>query len=106
MRTNRLASIYQRGILTTGGSDWYITDLNALKGINAATKMHNKNERLSSYQAVKLYTSNAAKLSFDENRLGMIKKGMQTDFVCLEGDIFQTEKIDNIKIKKVIKSGV
>ena len=106
LRTNRLASIYQRGILTTGGSDWYITDLNALKGINAATKMHNKNERLSSYQAVKLYTSNAAKLSFDENRLGMIKKGMQTDFVCLEGDIFRTEKIDKIKIKKVIKSGV
>ncbi|MBC8385427.1 MAG: amidohydrolase [Candidatus Cloacimonetes bacterium] len=104
-RTNRFASIYQRGILITGGSDWYITDLNALKGINAAAKMHNKNERLTPYQAVELYTSNAAKLSFDENRLGALAKGFQADFVCLEEDIFQAEEIDKIKVKRVVKKG-
>jgi len=104
-RTNRLASIYKRGILITGGSDWYITDLNALKGINAATKMHNKEERLTPYQAVELYTSNAAKLSFDENRIGKIDKGLQADFVSLEDDIFQVEEIDKIKIRMVVKKG-
>jgi len=104
-RTNRLASIYQRGIPVTGGSDWYITALYALKGINAATKMHQKNERLTPFQAIELYTSNAAKLSFDENRIGKISKGMQADFVCLENDIFRTEKIDEIEIRMVVKNG-
>ena len=103
--TNRLASIYKRGILITGGSDWYITELNALKGINAATKMHNKKERLTPYQAIELYTSNAAKLSFDENRIGKIDKGLQADFVCLVDDVFQTTEIDKIKIRMVVKRG-
>ena len=55
-RTNRLASIYNRGILLTGSSDWYITEMNALKGIDAAVRIHNENERLTPYQAVEIYT--------------------------------------------------
>lgn len=105
-RTNRLASIYNRGILITGGSDWYITDLNALKGIDAAVRIHNPYERLSKFQALELYTSNAAQLSSDENRLGRIKKELQADFVCLDEDIFKSENINKIKINSVIKKGI
>jgi predicted amidohydrolase YtcJ len=105
-RTNRLASIYNRGILITGGSDWYITDLNALKGIDAAVRIHNPYERLSKFQALELYTSNAAQLSSDENRLGRIKKELQADFVCLDEDIFKSENINKIKVNSVIKKGI
>ena len=105
LRTNRLNSISERGILLTGGSDWYITDLNALAGIDAATGIHNPKERISSYRAVELYTKNAAKLSHNENDFGCISKGMNADFVCLGKDIFYTSEIDKIKIYAVVKRG-
>jgi len=105
-RTTRLASIYKRDILLTGGSDWYITEINALKGIDAAVRINNPNERLTPYQAVKIYTANAAALSFDENRFGSITPGLEADLVCLEQDIFSSKDIRNISIKQVIKKGV
>ncbi len=105
LRTNRLASIYKRGILLTGSSDWYITEMNALKGIDAATRIHNENERLSAYQAVEIYTKNAAELSFDEDRLGTLEVGRQADFICLQDDIFTSGSIAEIKIAAVIKKG-
>ncbi|MCK4312196.1 MAG: amidohydrolase, partial [Candidatus Cloacimonetes bacterium] len=104
-RTNRLASIYNRGILLTGSSDWYITEMNALKGIDAAVRIHNENERLTPYQAVELYTKNAARLSFDEDRLGTIEIGKQADMVCLNEDIFSSKSIADIEINFVIKKG-
>lgn len=104
-RTNRLASIYQRNILLTGGSDWYITEINALKGIDAAVRIHNPAERLTPFQAVKIYTSNAAALSFDEDKIGTLQNGRQADFVCLKEDIFQSNNISNIAITQVIKKG-
>lgn len=105
LRTNRLASIYKRGILLTGSSDWYITEMNALKGIDAATRIHNKNERLSAFQAVEIYTKNAAELSFDEDRLGTLEVGKQADFICLQDDIFTSGSIAAIQIAAVIKKG-
>ena len=104
-RTNRLVSIYNRGILLTGSSDWYITEMNALKGIDAATRIHNKNERLSAYQAVEIYTKNAAALSFDEDKLGTLKVGKQADFVSLQDDIFTSGSIAEIQINAIIKKG-
>ena len=105
LRTNRLASIYNRGILLTGSSDWYITKMNALKGIDAATRIHNENERLNAFQSVEIYTKKASELSFDENRLGTLEVGKQADFVCLQNDIFTSDLIAEIKIAAVIKKG-
>ena len=104
-RTTRLASVNNRGILLTGSSDWYITDLNALKGIDAAVRIHNPDERLTPFQAVEIYTRNAAKLTFDEDKSGTIEKDKQADLVCLAQDIFTSERIDKIKINYVIKRG-
>ena len=103
--TNRLASIYKRGILLTGGSDWYITDLNALKGIDAATRIHNEKEQLTPYQAIEIYTKNAAILSADENRFGTIEKGKLANFVCLDEDILKSRSIKDIKINSVVVKG-
>ncbi|RLC58775.1 MAG: hypothetical protein DRH89_00130 [Candidatus Cloacimonadota bacterium] len=104
-RMNRLASIYKKGILLTGGSDWYITDIHALKGIDAATRMHNENERLTPYQALEIYTKNAAYLSFDEDRCGTIEIGKQADLTCLKEDVITTENIAEIEILAVYKKG-
>ncbi len=105
LRTNRLRSIIDRKILVAGGSDWYITELNALAGIDAAIRLHNPEERISRFEAVELYTKNAARLSFNEKRLGTISKDKQADLVILEKDIFSSENIKDIQIKRVIKKG-
>lgn len=105
LRTNRLKSIYDRNILLTGGSDWYITELNALQGMNAATKIHNPSERLTPYQALEIYTKNPAILSSDDDKYGMLKPGLNADFICLQEDILTATDIDKIKIKSVYVGG-
>ena len=105
LRTNRLASIFKRDILLTGGSDWYITEINALKGIDAAVRIHNPKERLTPYQAVQIYTSNAAKLVFDELEYGTLAPGLQADMTILKNDIFTSDKIQDIELVNVMKKG-
>ncbi len=104
-QTTRLASICNRNILLTGGSDWYITDMNALMGIDAATRIHNEKEQLTSYQAIKIYTKNAAVLSDDDNRFGTIEKGKLANFVCLKENILESNSIKDIPINSVVVKG-
>ncbi|MFC1898337.1 amidohydrolase [Candidatus Cloacimonadota bacterium] len=103
--TNRLASTYDRGILLTGGSDWYITVVNAIKGIDAATRIHNEKERLNPFQAIEIYTKNAAGLSFDDNRFGTIEAGKEANLTCLRNDIFTSQKIAEIKVDGIFRQG-
>ncbi len=104
-RTTRLKSIKNTGILLTGGSDFYITELNPIKGIDAAENIHYRNEALSRKDAIKLYTINAAKLSKDENRIGSLKEGKQADFVICDNDPFTIESFLDLKISEVYKKG-
>ena len=46
LRTTRLKSINDAKILLSGGSDFYITELNPIKGIDAAENIHYINESL------------------------------------------------------------
>ncbi|HOD54696.1 MAG TPA: amidohydrolase family protein [Candidatus Cloacimonadota bacterium] len=103
---NRFKSLVNQGVLVTGGSDWYITPVDALFGIDSAVNIHNPDERLNVFDAISLYTSNAAKLSFDEDRIGTLSIGKQADFVCLDHDIFNYQNIDQIKVTSVYKKGI
>jgi hypothetical protein len=101
---NRFASLMKRGIRVCGGSDWYITALNAPLSISAAMHHHNPAERLTHAQAIAIYTKNAAWLSHEENTRGAIKQGYQADFTIMNQplDINNTQPV----IKKVICKGV
>ncbi|MDY6915289.1 MAG: amidohydrolase [Candidatus Cloacimonadota bacterium] len=105
LRTNRLASIFARNILVTGGSDWYVTKLDALSGIDAAVNIHNLNERITPYKAIQMYTTNAASLSSDEGRLGILAPNSQADFVVTNKDILNSDNIKRTKIEWVYKKG-
>ena len=104
-RTTRLNSIKSAGILLTGGSDFYITDLNPIKGIDAAERIHNSNESLNREDAIKMYTINAAKLSNDQNRIGSLKIDKQADFIVTENDPMTIKSFLNLNIKNVYKRG-
>jgi len=102
---NRFKTLTDRGVTVVGSSDWYVTDLSAIKGINAAINHHNTMERLSNFEAIKLYTVNPPKLTHDENRKGLIKKGYVADFVCLDKNIMLEKNIEDTKVCYTIKNG-
>jgi predicted amidohydrolase YtcJ len=95
---NRFRSFIEKEVTVTGGSDWYITELDALQGISAAVNHNNTGERLNRFEAVKLYTVNAAMLSRDENRLGKISTGYDADFVVLDRNILSDNLIEKANI--------
>lgn len=100
---NRFKTLSEAGITVAGSSDWYITDLSALKGINAIVNHHNPNERLNPQEAIKIYTRNPAKLSYEENKKGMIKKNFLADLTCLDKDILIKDNISTASVLKTIK---
>jgi predicted amidohydrolase YtcJ len=102
---NRFRALKDRGIITTGGSDWYVTELDALQGIRAAMNHNNSAERLDWFDAIKMYTVNAAFLSHDENRLGMLKEGYDADFVCLDHDISAKSHDEINQVRTTYKQG-
>jgi hypothetical protein len=104
-QTNRFRSILNSKILLTGSSDWYVTDLNPFEALNAARNMHNPNESVSPFEALQMYTSNAAKLSGDETRLGKIKETYQADFVVTNINLIDSFDFENVELKFVIKRG-
>jgi len=103
---NRFKSLLSAGVLTTGSSDWYVTNIDALAGIDAAVTLHNKDERISPFEAVQMYTINAAKLIKQEHVIGTLTEGKYADFVCLNRDIMNDADIASIPIRCVFKKGI
>lgn len=101
----------------TFGSDWTVAPLKPIEGIYAAVTrrtLDDKNpegwypeQKISVEQALKCYTTNNAFAGFQENKLGVLKKGMLADFVVLDKNIFEIapEKIKDVKILRTIVNG-
>ncbi len=64
-------------------------------------------QKISVEQAVKCYTINNAYAGFQENKLGMLKKGMLADFIVLDQNIFEIapENIRDVKVLRTIVNG-
>ena len=115
--TYAFKSLLDAGAPLTFGSDWTVAPLKPLEGIYAAVTrrtLDDKNpggwypeEKISVEQAVKCYTVNNAYAGFQENKLGMLKKGLLADFVVLDQDIFEIvpEKIRDVKVVQTIVDG-
>jgi predicted amidohydrolase YtcJ len=80
------------------GSDWPESTLDPLEVLQSATAAAPEEvpkraplvERVGVKAAIDAYTSNAAYVSFDEQRKGAITRGMLADIVVLTEDIFET----------------
>jgi len=102
---NRFKSLTEAGITICGSSDWYVTDLSPIAGINAAVNHHNPSERLSRFESVKLYTTNPHLLANEQDTKGLIEKGYQADFACLNADLLTTDNIATAEVVFTIKNG-
>ncbi|MFS0822398.1 amidohydrolase [Bacillus sp. 1P02SD] len=88
------------GLPCAGGSDAPIEPIDPLLGIHAAVtrkkigeeEIYMPEQRLSVYEAVKLYTTGSAFAIGKEDCMGKIAPGYQADFTVLDNDIFHIEK--------------
>lgn len=105
------------GILTGGGSDSPVETFDPLWGIYCAVTRKDAEglpkggwyprQCLSVEEAVRLYTSDAAYLSFEEERKGTLETGKWADLVVLSKDIFHVdaEEIKNTKVDMTMVDG-
>ena len=104
-------------ILCAGGSDAPVERPDPLLGIHAAVNRQDntdyppegwyKNESLSVWEAVKLFTVNSAYAEFQEHQKGKLLVNYLADFIVLDKDIFEipTEDLKNIQVKATFLGG-
>jgi len=102
-----IAGLMAAGILLGGGSDAPVTPLDPLLGIQAAVMHSRREERLTTYQALRLFTSDAARLAFEEQRKGTLEEGKQADLVVLSANPLEVrpEDLRQIRVLMTIHRG-
>jgi predicted amidohydrolase YtcJ len=107
-------SFLDAGVIVSAHSDHPCSPFPPLMAIHALVNRKTKagksiglSQKISVYEALKLYTINAAYHSFDEELLGSIEPNKLADFVVLEEDILTIppEKIKDIPIFMTIIEG-
>ena len=96
-------TILSAGLKMAGGSDSDITPISPLLGIYSSLSHFNPIQNLSLYEAIKLFTYDAAYFAFEEKDKGTLEIGKQGDVVILKGDI-EHINIEDIKDMKVLKT--
>lgn len=85
-RTTPLRKMLDAGVLVAAGSDSYVTPIDPLLGIHAAVNHPNPDQRLSVMEAIRLFTTNAAAIAFQEASTGQLVPGRVADLVVLADD--------------------
>ena len=102
-------SMIDGGLILAGSSDSPVEPINPWTGIYAAITRgkyekiklykYTVNERLSLIEALKLYTINASKISFEEKYIGSIEFGKIADLTILNKNIFKISEKELLDIK-------
>jgi len=110
----RTKSLLASGILVAGSSDSPVVPVNPLMGIYAAVTRRAESgqevlphEGITAGEALALYTTNAAAVSFEEGEKGSLSPGKMADIVILSDDptTVPPEQIKDIKVQMTIIGG-
>jgi len=106
-RVDPVRSLMRPGLLVAGGSDSTVTPLGPLIGVHAAVNHSLWAERVSVQQALELYTTNAARIAFQEQHSGSLEAGKWGDLVVLGSDPFEVdpEKIIETEVAMTVIGG-
>lgn len=107
LETNPFRKIVDLGIIIAGGSDSDVMPIYPLLGIHAAVNHPNVASRITPYEALKMYTVNAAIGVFEDNIKGTIEENKLADIVILDNNplLVKTDSIKDIKVVYTIKNG-
>jgi hypothetical protein len=93
-----IGTMQRSGARVGFGSDWYVTSVNPLDGIEAAVTRLDPNgltdvplgvgEEITLAEAIKNYTINGAYVNFLDDQVGSIEVGKQADLVILDKNLF------------------
>jgi predicted amidohydrolase YtcJ len=109
-----VATLISSGVKVAAGSDSPVAPSNPFIGIYAAVSRRTRtgefiamDERISTLDALKLYTLNAAHASFHEHLQGSISPGKLADLVILDVDPTHVpvEELKNLQVKMTIIGG-
>jgi hypothetical protein len=104
----------EKGILSVGNSDWFVTSGNIAQQIYGVVTRKGYNgevigpqQAISVKDALRLYTTNGAYASFEETVKGSIEPGKLADMVVLDRDIFAIpeDEIKEVKVETTIVGG-
>ncbi|MBU9721115.1 MULTISPECIES: amidohydrolase [Bacillaceae] len=102
------------GLMCSGGSDAPIEPIDPILGIHAAVTRrkpenvghpgYNSDEKLTLFEAIKLFTLGSAEAISNENKYGLIKAGYTADFTVLSEDLFELAPDEwlNVKVEKTV----
>lgn len=102
-----LKTLFQKGIIVAGGTDSPMEPLNVFSHIKIAIATRALDERITVYEALRMYTLNAAYAMGEEKAKGTIERGKLADITVLSENLLSThsEKIDEIKVELTIVGG-
>lgn len=109
-----IATLIKHGVKVAGSSDCPIAPANPLMGIYSAVSRRAENgelvlaeERISSWEALQMYTNFAAETTFEETTKGSIAPGKLADLAILSGDPaeFPIDVIKDIEVEMTVLNG-
>jgi predicted amidohydrolase YtcJ len=111
-----IASVAATGAVIAGGSDWSVSSMNPLDGIEVAVTRRGVDEpgdafipeeRIALPEAIAAYTIAGAYAAFEEKETGSIEAGKAADLIVLDRNLFEipAEKIHEAKVLLTLLEG-
>jgi len=113
-----IGSAVKAGVVVSGGSDWSVSSLSPLDGIQVAITRRLPSDRAATTPwlpeevvdlstAIAMYTINAAYENFQERETGSIEAGKLADLVILEKNLFEIapRDIHRVRVMRTILEG-
>lgn len=109
--------LIDEGLILAASSDLPVEHYNPFLGIHAIVTRKNLDgfpddgwypeQRVTPYEAIEMYTKNAAFASFEDNIKGTIEKGKLADFIVLDRNPFEVNMDDlkDIRVEKTLLGG-
>jgi predicted amidohydrolase YtcJ len=105
-RSDDYRRLIGEGLKVAGGSDSPITEIDPLLGVHSAVNNPSPNRRVSTEQALRMFTTNGAWVAFEEDEKGTLEAGKLADLVVVDGDPFSdSTRIDELGVDLTMCGG-